>query len=57
VNGRKPLGKPFKFQNFAQALEFTNKIGGLHKNDSIRAAKTDELFSACHTLIPLDVNA
>jgi 4a-hydroxytetrahydrobiopterin dehydratase len=73
VNGIKRLEKIFKFKNFAQALEFTNKvgeiaeeedhhpmiiteygrvtidwwthkIGGLHKNDFIMAAKTDELF-------------
>lgn len=73
VNGEKRLDKVFKFKNFAQALEFTNKvgaiaeeedhhpliiteygrvavnwwthkIGGLHKNDFIMAAKTDELL-------------
>jgi 4a-hydroxytetrahydrobiopterin dehydratase len=73
VNGEKRLDKVFKFKNFVQALEFTNKIGaiaeeeghhpliiteygratvdwwthkigGLHKNDFIMAAKTDELF-------------
>jgi 4a-hydroxytetrahydrobiopterin dehydratase len=73
VNGERRLDKVFKFRNFAQALEFTNrigaiaeeeghhpliiteygrvtvdwwthKIGGLHKNDFIMAAKTDELF-------------
>ena len=73
VNGEKRLDKAFKFKNFAEALEFTNKIGaiaeeeghhplliteygrvtvdwwthkigGLHKNDFIMAAKTDELF-------------
>jgi 4a-hydroxytetrahydrobiopterin dehydratase len=72
VDGMKRLEKIFKFKNFAQALEFTNKIGaiaeeedhhplivteygrvtvnwwthkigGLHKNDFIMAAKTDEL--------------
>ena len=72
VDGMKRLEKVFKFKNFAQALEFTNKIGaaaeeedhhpliiteygrvtvdwwthkigGLHKNDFIMAAKTDEL--------------
>jgi 4a-hydroxytetrahydrobiopterin dehydratase len=65
----------FRFKNFRQALEFTNKIGdiaeqeghhpvivtewgrvkvswwthkiqGLHQNDFIMAAKTDELYSA-----------
>jgi 4a-hydroxytetrahydrobiopterin dehydratase len=73
VNGEKRIEKAFKFKNFAQALEFTNKIGaiaeeeghhpmliteygrvtvawwthkigGLHKNDFIMAAKTNELF-------------
>jgi 4a-hydroxytetrahydrobiopterin dehydratase len=72
VNGEKRLERAFKFKNFAEALEFTNKIGaiaeaedhhpliiiewgrvtidwwthkigGLHKNDFIMAAKTDEL--------------
>ena len=72
VDGMKRLEKVFKFKNFAQALEFTNKIGaiaeeenhhpliitewgkvtldwwthkigGLHKNDFIMAAKTDQL--------------
>jgi 4a-hydroxytetrahydrobiopterin dehydratase len=74
VDGMKRLEKVFKFKNFAQALEFTNKIGaiaeeenhhplivlewgkvtinwwthkisGLHKNDFIMAAKTDEIFN------------
>lgn len=73
VNRMKRLEKAFKFKTFAQALEFTNKIGaiaeeenhhplliteygrvtvdwwthkigGLHKNDFIMAAKTDELY-------------
>jgi 4a-hydroxytetrahydrobiopterin dehydratase len=73
VNGEKRIEKVFKLKNFAQALEFTNKIGaiaegeghhplitteygrvtvdwwthkigGLHKNDFIMAAKTDDLF-------------
>ena len=73
VNGMQRLERVFKFKNFAQALEFTNKIGaiaeeenhhplivtewgrvtldwwthkigGLHKNDFIMAAKTDELY-------------
>jgi 4a-hydroxytetrahydrobiopterin dehydratase len=73
VNGVKRLDKVFKFKNFAQALEFTNKIGaiaeeeghhpliiteygrvtvdwwthkigGLHKNDFVMAAKTDEKY-------------
>jgi len=73
VEGMKRLERVFKFKNFAQALEFTNKIGriaeeenhhplivtewgkvtldwwthkigGLHKNDFIMAAKSDSLF-------------
>jgi 4a-hydroxytetrahydrobiopterin dehydratase len=73
VDGMKRLEKVFKFRNFAQALEFTNKvgaiaeeedhhpliitewgrvtlnwwthkIGGLHKNDFIMAAKSDEVY-------------
>lgn len=73
VAGMQRLERVFKFRNFAQALEFTNKIGalaeqedhhplvvlewgkvtvnwwthkigGLHKNDFIMAAKTDEAF-------------
>ena len=73
VDGVKRLERVFKFKNFVQALEFTNKvgaiaeeenhhplliteygrvtvdwwthkIGGLHKNDFIMAAKTDELL-------------
>jgi 4a-hydroxytetrahydrobiopterin dehydratase len=72
VDGMKRLERVFKFKNFAQALEFTNKvgtiaeeedhhplivteygrvtvdwwthvIGGLHKNDFVMAAKTDQL--------------
>ena len=72
VDGIKRLERVFKFKNFAQALEFTNKvgaiaeeeahhpllitewgrvtvnwwthkIGGLHQNDFIMAAKTDEI--------------
>jgi 4a-hydroxytetrahydrobiopterin dehydratase len=75
VEGMKRLDRTFKFKNFAQALEFTNKvgaiaeeedhhprivtewgkvslqwwthvIGGLHKNDFIMAAKSDELASS-----------
>ncbi len=74
-NNIKRLERVFKFKNFRQALEFTNKIGdiaeqeehhpvivtewgrvkvswwthkikGLHQNDFIMAAKTDELYSA-----------
>jgi len=73
VDGMKRLEKSFKFKNFVQALDFTNKIGtiaeeenhhpliitewgrvtvnwwthkigGLHKNDFIMAAKTDKLY-------------
>lgn len=73
VDRVKRLERVFKFKNFAQALEFTNKVGGiaeeeghhpliiteygrvtldwwthkikgLHKNDFIMAAKTDELY-------------
>src|SRR5690242_7564339 len=73
VNGEKRLERVFKFKNFAQALEFTNKIGaiaeeedhhpmiiteygrvtiawwthkigGLHKNDFIMAARSDEIY-------------
>ena len=75
VDGMKRLERTFKFKNFTQALEFTNKvgaiaeeedhhprivtewgkvnlqwwthvIGGLHKNDFIMAAKSDELASS-----------
>jgi 4a-hydroxytetrahydrobiopterin dehydratase len=71
-DGIKRLERSLKFKDFAQALEFTNKVGkiaereghhpdiltewgkvtvtwwthainGLHKNDFIMAAKTDEL--------------
>jgi 4a-hydroxytetrahydrobiopterin dehydratase len=73
-DGVKQLQRVFKFKNFAQALEFTNKVGelaeaedhhpalltewgqvtvtwwthkikGLHRNDFIMAAKTDQLYS------------
>ena len=73
VDGVKRLERVFKFKNFAEALEFTNKVGtiaekedhhpliitewgrvtlnwwthkikGLHKNDFIMAAKSDELY-------------
>ena len=75
VGGMKRLERVFKFKDFAQALEFTNKIGaiaeeenhhplivtewgrvtlewwthkigGLHRNDFIMTAKTDELFES-----------
>ncbi len=68
------LQRVFKFKNYAQAVEFTNKVAaiadeqdhhplivlewgrvavqwwthvvkGLHKNDFIMAAKTDEIFN------------
>jgi len=73
VNGINRLERVFKFKNFVQALDFTNKVGiiaeeedhhplivieygtvivnwwthiikGLHKNDFIMAAKTDQLY-------------
>src|SRR5262245_17946888 len=73
VDGIKRLTRVFEFENFAQALEFTDRVGelaeqeghhpalltewgrvtaswwthkikGLHRNDFIMAAKTDELF-------------
>ena len=73
VDGIKRLERVFKFKNFAQALDFTNKVGaiaeeenhhpliitewgrttlqwwshkikGLHKNDFIMAAKSDETY-------------
>ena len=73
--GIKRLERRFRFDDFAQALSFTNKvgeqaeeeghhpalltewgkvtvtwwthkIGGLHRNDFIMAARTDELFGA-----------
>lgn len=73
VDGINRLERVFKFKNFVQALDFTNKVGtvaeeedhhplivieygrvtvnwwmhvvkGLHKNDFIMAAKTDQLF-------------
>ena len=74
VDGINRLERVFKFKNFVQALEFTNKVGaiaeeedhhpmlvteygkvtvdwwthtiqGLHMNDFIMAAKTDEIYS------------
>lgn len=73
VDGIKRIERVFKFKNYAEALAFTNKIGGiaeeedhhplivlewgrvsvqwwthvvkgLHKNDFVMAAKTDEIF-------------
>jgi len=72
VDGVKRLERVFKFKNFSEAIEFTNrvgaiaeeqghhpriitewgsvtvqwwthKIGGLHQNDFIMAARTDKL--------------
>jgi 4a-hydroxytetrahydrobiopterin dehydratase len=72
-DGVKRLERAFKFKNFAQALEFTNRVGqaaeaeghhptivtewgrvtvtwwthkikGLHQNDFIMAARTDQLY-------------
>lgn len=74
-NSIKRLERVFKFNNFKEALEFTNKIGeiaeeeghhpvivtewgrvkvswwthkikGLHQNDFIMAAKTNEIYSS-----------
>ena len=73
VQGVRRLERVFKFKDFVQSLEFTNKvgaiaeeadhhpliiteygrvtvqwwthvIGGLHKNDFIMAAKTEEIY-------------
>ncbi|HNX52354.1 MAG TPA: 4a-hydroxytetrahydrobiopterin dehydratase [Pontiellaceae bacterium] len=73
ADGEKRLERKFKFDNFAKAIAFTDRVGalaeeqnhhpalltewgkvtvtwwthkirGLHKNDFIMAAKTDELF-------------
>jgi 4a-hydroxytetrahydrobiopterin dehydratase len=75
VDGVQRLEHVFKFKDFVQALEFTNKvgaiaeeenhhpliiteygrvtihwwthkIGGLHKNDFIMAAKSDEIYGS-----------
>ncbi len=74
IDGIKRIERVFTFKNFAQALEFTNKVGeiaekqghhpailtewgrvtvtwwthkikGLHRNDFIMAAKTDQLYT------------
>jgi 4a-hydroxytetrahydrobiopterin dehydratase len=74
VDGIQRLQRAFKFKNFTQALEFTNRVGelaetedhhpailtewgkvtvtwwthkikGLHRNDFIMAAKTDEIYA------------
>ena len=73
VDGVKRLVRQYKFKNFRQALDFSNKVGelaeeqdhhpliqtewgrvtvnwwthkikGLHRNDFIMAARTDELY-------------
>jgi 4a-hydroxytetrahydrobiopterin dehydratase len=75
VDGVDRLQRVFKFKDFAQALDFTNRVGelaekndhhpailtewgrvtvtwwthaikGLHRNDFIMAAKTDEIYSS-----------
>ena len=75
VDGVKRLRREFRFDDFAQALEFTNRVGalaeadghhpalltewgrvtvswwthkirGLHRNDFIMAAKSDQLHKA-----------
>ena len=74
ANNVKMLERQFKFENFSEALNFTNKVGaiaeaeghhpsiltdwgrvtvrwwthkikGLHRNDFIMAAKTDQLYT------------
>lgn len=78
VDGILRLQRVFKFKNFAQALEFTNRIGriaeeqdhhpalltewgkvtvtwwthavgGLHRNDFIMAAKSDQIYQYYQT--------
>lgn len=73
IDGIKRLERKFKFINFKEALEFTNRVGelaeaedhhpalltewgsvtvtwwthsvgGLHRNDFIMAARTDEIY-------------
>ena len=34
VNGEKRIERVFKFKNFAQALEFTNKIGAIAEQEN-----------------------
>ena len=75
VDGIERLSRVFRFADFAQALEFTTRVGaiaeeqghhpalltewgrttvswwthkirGLHRNDFVMAAKTDELYDA-----------
>lgn len=75
INGMQQLQRQYKFKNFREALEFTNRlaslaeaadhhpailtewgsvtvnwwthtISGLHHNDFIMAAKTDQLFNS-----------
>ena len=74
INGIKKMKREFEFEDFTQALDFTNRvgeiaeeqnhhpvlmtewgkvtvtwwthaIGGLHQNDFISAAKTDQIFA------------
>jgi len=73
IDGIKRIERKFKFKNFKEALEFTNRVGelaeaedhhpalltewgsvtvtwwthsvgGLHRNDFIMAARTDEIY-------------
>lgn len=73
IDGFKRIERKFKFKNFKEALEFTNRVGelaeaedhhpalltewgsvtvtwwthsvgGLHRNDFIMAARTDEIY-------------
>lgn len=77
-DGVQRLERTFRFKNFAQALDFTNRVGeiaeeeghhpvltttwgkvtvswwthvihGLHRNDFIMAAKTDDLYDRANT--------
>ena len=50
ILGYQPFYRATAYQNFGNAgylyLQFwTHRIGGLHKNDFIMAAKSDELYS------------
>ena len=78
IDGVERLRRVFAFDDFAQALDFTNAVGrmaedeghhpalltewgrvtvswwthkirGLHRNDFVMAAKTDELFTAARS--------
>jgi pterin-4a-carbinolamine dehydratase len=49
IPGYQPIYKKTTYQNFGNAgylyLQWwSHKIGGLHKNDFIMAAKTDEIY-------------